>query len=117
MPLLATAPGPSFKTSRLNWTTFMSGAPGGPKPTDPNDKKNLGIKVLEVLCQRFNLWAQDIDRRTDDILDKDISTLSDAELEIFYNLNDLHLDLQRNLISLTYARNISVTTSDTGGTA
>ena len=87
------------------------------KPTDTNDKQKLGTKVLEVLYQRLCLWTQEIDSRTDEILEKDISTLSKEELDTFDNLNDLHLDSKRILPVVTYARNISVITSDTGGTA
>ena len=95
----------------------MSGAPVVTKPTDTNDKQKLGTKVLEVLYQRLCLWTQEIDSRTDEILEKDISTLSKEELDTFDNLNDLHLDLKRILPVVTYARNISVITPDTGGTA
>ena len=95
----------------------MSDAPEVTKPTDTNDKQKLGTKVLEVLYQRLCLWTQEIDSRTDEILEKDISTLSKEELDTFDNLNDLHLDLKRILPVVTYARNISTITSDTGGTA
>ena len=95
----------------------MSGAPTVPTPIDRNYQKKLGTQVLEVLCQQYLRWTQDIDRRTDNILESDIATLSNQELEIFYGLNDLHLDLKRILTNVTDARNTSTTTSDTGGTA
>ena len=88
-----------------------------PTPIDRNYQKKLGIKVLEVLCQKYLRWTQGIDRRTDIILESDIGTLSNQELEIFYNLNDLHLDLKRILTNVTDARNTSTTTTDTEGTA
>ena len=58
-----------------------------------------------------------MDRQTELVLASDIITLSNQELEIFYGLNDLHLDLKRILTNVTDARNTSTNTSDTGGTA
>ena len=129
MPLLATAPGPFSKTSRLHWTTFVSGAP----PTDPNDNKNpvpdhageeedqrkkIALDVLELLCRHLRVWYQDLDSRTDELLAGDLFTARDSpQLQLFYDLNDLSLDIDRIQCNLLHARNISILTSDTGGTA
>ena len=94
----------------------MSGAPIVPTQVDANYQKKLDIQVLEVLCQRYRLWLNDLDRRTDLILAADISTLSKQELDVFDDLNDLWLDLNRVAINVTHARNISVITPDTEGT-
>ena len=90
---------------------------GGVPQTDEEQKKKIAIKALEIVYQRLRLWYQDLDLKTDIIFAKDISTLSDQELEVFYNLNDLSLDIGRILPNVCHARNISTITSDTGGTA
>ena len=85
-------------------------------PATAEERRKTAIKVLEILCEGFRLWYEDLGLRTDIILASDISTLTDQEYQVFEDLNDLSLDVNRILINLTYARNITVVTSDTGGT-
>ena len=91
-----------------------------PEEPDPlreaEERKKEAVQVLEILCLHLRRWHQDVDIRTDIILAADISTLQGQELEVFYNLNDLALDIGRILVNLPDARNITVVTSDTGGT-
>ena len=96
------------------------GVPGGDLPTDEEQQKKTAIDALEIVHQRLRLWYQELDLKTDAILEKvsdSLNDLGEQELQLFYNLNDLSLDIGRILPNITYARNVSITTSDTGGTA
>ena len=83
---------------------------------DEEHKKNIAIEALEIVYHQLRLWYQDLDGKTDVILERDIGTFSDQELEVFYNLNDLSLDVGGVLPNVLHTLNISITTSDTGGT-
>ena len=71
--------------------------------SDEEEKKKIATEALEIVYHRLRLWYQDLDRRTDIILARDISTLSDQELEVFYNLNDLSLDIGRIFSNVCHA--------------
>ena len=86
---------------------------------EEEERKKKAVQALEILCIRKWISGrgyQAVDIRTDVILAADISTLQDQGLEVFYNLNDLALDIGRILVNVAHARNITVVTSDTGGT-
>ena len=94
----------------------MSSSAASPKAQDSNDHvKETTVAVLEVLVQRFDLWYKGRDTKSDILLACDPFSLKERE-EQFYGINDLSLDVNRFLISLTFVRNTAVPTSDTGGT-
>ena len=94
--------------------------PGGDLSAEEDPKKKIAIEALEIVCQYLSLKYQELDQKTDDILVSvhyNLNDLSEKELQLFYDLNDLSLDIGRILPNISYARNITIITSDTGGTA
>ena len=105
----------------------MSGKPTVSVPDHAEEQKDqrrqTALDVLELLYRHLRVWYQELDSRTDDLLAGDLFQRQDPDtagdspqLQLFYDLNDLSLDIHRIQGNPLHARNILITTSDTGGT-